>query len=164
MAMNKQDAAKLLSLIKLSYPSSYRDIDRETANATVNMWAMSFPEVPYPIMEQGFNHYRMGHKFPPTVAEMVEEMRHIYHQALEGALIQKSLGNGEMVQRYREVMAFTSRYKDEDNLGGLNISSLPRLTGGDRYGKEEIGPAHYGLHSGTEGRNELWPVEGNAGP
>ena len=74
--MDKGEAAKLLSLIKLSYPTAYRDIDRETANATVNMWQMSFPDVPYPIMEQAFNHFRMVSKFPPTVAEMVEEGEH----------------------------------------------------------------------------------------
>ena len=154
--MNKQEAAKLLSIIKLSYPTAYRDIDRETATATVNMWAMSFPDVPYPIIEQGFNHYRMGHKFPPTVAEMVEELRHIYYQALEGALMHKALGNVEMVQRFKEVMAYTGQYKDDD-LGGLNISSLPMMMGGDNYGQ-----SHYGLHSGAEGRNELRQVEGPA--
>lgn len=153
--MNKQEAAKLLSLIKLSYPTAYRDIDRETATATVNMWAMSFPDVPYPIIEQGFNHYRMGHKFPPTVAEMVEELRSIYYQAMEGALVNKSLGNGELVQRFKEVMAYTSRYKDDD-LGGLNISSLPMI-GGDTNGQ-----SHYGLYSGAEGRNELRQMEGPA--
>ena len=148
--MNKQEAAKLLSLIKLSYPTAYRDIDKETANATVNMWQMSFPDVPYPIMEQGFNHYRMSHKFPPTVAEMVEELRHIYYEAMEGALVSKGLGNQEMVDQYRLVMAYTSRYKDIENLGGLNIGSLQGRIGGGYHGS-----AYQGLHSGTEGRNEL---------
>ena len=161
--MNKQEAAKLLSLIKLSYPTAYRDIDRETANATVNMWQMSFPEVPYPIMEQAFNHYRMGHKFPPTVAEMVEELKHIYYEATEGAMISKGLGNQEMVDRYRMVMAYTARYKDTDNLGGLNINSLPRMIGGNAYGQEN-GQAYYGIHSGAEGRNDLRQVEGFAIP
>ena len=128
--MNKQEAAKLLSLIKLSYPTAYRDIDKETANATVNMWQMSFPDMPYPIMEQAFNHYRMTHKFPPTVAEMVEELKQIYNQAVEGALVHKSIGNEEMVDRFRLVMAYTGRYKDLENIGGLNIDRLPGLNGG----------------------------------
>ena len=152
--MNNQEAAKLLSLIKLSYPTAYRDIDKATATATVNMWQMSFPDVPYPIMEQAFNHFRMVSKFPPTVAEMVEELKRIYFEATECALIQKGLGNQEMVDKFRMVMAYTARYKDTDNLGGLNISSLPRL-GGDGYGL-----AYQGLHSGEEGRDELRQVEG----
>lgn len=128
--MNKQEAAKLLSLIKLSYPTSYRDIDRETAAATVGMWAMSFPDVPYPIIEQAFNHYRMGHKFPPTVAEMVEELRHIYHEALEGALVQKGLGNMEYAAQYEAIMEYTTRYKDDTYLGQLNMGSLQGLLNG----------------------------------
>ena len=131
--MNKQESAKLLSLIKLSYPTAYRDIDRDTANATVNMWQMSFPDIPYAIMEQAFNHYRMVSKFPPTVAEMVEELKGIYNQAVEGALIYKGLGDQEMVNQYRLVMAYTARYKDNDNLGGLNIGSLQGRIGGEAY-------------------------------
>lgn len=131
--MNKKESLKFLAMVKLVYPTSYRDTDEETVIATANMWQMNFQDVPYPIMEQAFNHFIMISKFPPTPAEMVEELKHIYNQAVEGALIQKGLGNQEMVDQYRLVMACTARYKDADNLGGLNISSLPRL-GGDGYG------------------------------
>lgn len=152
--MNKQEAAKLLSLIKLSYPTAYRDIDKETANATVTMWASSFADCPYGIIEQAFNHYRMTHKFPPTVAEMVEELQHIYHEATELALVHKGMGNQEKVDQYRMVMAYTARYKDKDNLGGLNIDSLHLRIGGGNGG--ENGSAYPGLHSGAEGRHDLW--------
>ena len=149
--MNKQEAAKLLSLIKLSYPTAYRDIDKETATATVNMWQMSFADVPYPIVEQAFNHYRMTNKFPPTVAEMVDELRHIHYEATELALIHKTMGDMGKVELYRQVMAYTARYKDKDNLGCLNIDSLQGRIGGGCGG-----PAYPGLHSGAEGRNDLW--------
>lgn len=152
--MTKKEAAMLLNLIKLSYPAAYRDMNDEWKVATINMWVSSFPDVPYPIMEQGFNHYRMSHKFPPTVAEMVEELQHIYYEATECALVHKGLGNQEMVDRYRMVMAYTERYKDIDNLGGLNISSLPRMLGGNAYGQKN-GSAYQGLNSGAEGWDEL---------
>ena len=131
--MNKQEAAKLLSIIKLSYPTAYRDIDKETANATVNMWAMSFPDVPYPIMEQAFNHFRMNSKFPPTVAEMVEELKHIHYHATECAFVQKTLGNDDGVRHYKAIMDLTYRYKDGTHLG-LQLGSMPNLlTGGEQY-------------------------------
>ena len=161
--MNKQESIQLLALIKVAYPTAYRDMDDASKKATVNMWQMSFADMPYPIMEQAFSHFRMVSKFPPTVAEMVEELKHIYYEATEGAMISKGLGNQEMVDRYRMVMAYTSRYKDTDNLGGLNINSLPRMIGGNAYGQEN-GQAHYGIHSGTEGRNDLRQVEGFAIP
>lgn len=130
--MNKVEAAKLLELITLSYPNAYRGMEDDWKKATINMWHMSFPDVPYPIMEQAFNHFRMVSKFPPTVAEMVEELKRIYNQAVEGALLHKSMGNPETVARYRLVMAYTERFKDTDRLGGLNIGSLAgRIGGGD---------------------------------
>lgn len=67
----------------------------------------------YPIMAQAYDRYRMTHKFPPTVAEIVEELRHIYYDALETALISKQLGNQEMSNHYKLVMAHTKRYADE---------------------------------------------------
>ena len=130
--MNRKEAAKLLTLIKLSYPASYRDMDDEWKVATINMWAMSFQEVPYSIMEQGFNHYRMTHKFPPTVSEMVEELRHIYHTATECALVNKSLGNMAAVEHYKAIMAVTARYKNDD-VGGLNLGGLQGLLNGGGY-------------------------------
>ena len=148
--MNKQEAVKLLALIKIAYPTAYRDMDDASKKATVNMWHMSFPEVPYPIMEQAFNHFRMVSKFPPTVAEMVEELRSIYFKAVEGALVHKSLGNEEMVNQFREIMAYTSQYKDDDSLGGLNAASLPKMLGGNSNGQ-----TYYGLNSGSEGRDDL---------
>ena len=146
--MNNQEAAKLLSLIKLSYPTAYRDIDKATATATVNMWQMSFPDVPYPIMEQAFNHFRMVSKFPPTVAEMVEELRGVYFQATENALVQRALGNEEAVRQYRAIMEYTARYKDDSRLGGLNINSLPPMIDGGGHGVQR---------SGTPGNNLCAP-------
>ena len=130
--MNKQEAVKLLALIKVAYPTAYRDMDDASKKATVNMWAGSFPDVPYPIMEQAFSHFRMVSKFPPTVAEMVEELKHIHYQALEGAMLHKNLGNEDEVRRYRAIMSCTSRYKDSSSLG-LQLSSLPNITGGGNY-------------------------------
>ena len=128
--MNKQEAVKLLALIKVAYPTAYRDMDDASKKATVNMWAGSFGDVPYPIMEQAFNHYRMTSKFPPTVAEMVEELKGIYYEALEGASVHKSLGNREMVSCYQEIMHYTHRYA-KGEVGVLSIDNLlPRLNGG----------------------------------
>ena len=158
--MTKQEAAKLLSLIKLSYPTAYRDIDKETANATVMMWASSFPDVPYGIMEQAFNHFRMVSKFPPTVAEMVEELKHIHYQATELALINKSFGNEAEVRQFQAIMEVTSRYKNLDNFWGRlqncnllgGVTDAQRLgASGDRMGNENRLPF---LEAG-EGRRGL---------
>ncbi len=131
--MNKQESIQLLALIKVAYPTAYRDMDQATKVATVNMWQMSFPDVPYPIMEQAFNHHRMVSKFPPTVAEMVEELKGVYYEALECASIHKTLGNEDEVRRYRAIMDCTGRYKNNANLGlqlgGIRVAEI----GGEHY-------------------------------
>lgn len=136
--MNKQEATQLLALIKVAYPTAYRDMDEASKKATVNMWAMSFPDVPYPIMEQALNHFRMVSKYPPTVAEMVEELMHLHYRATEGALLAKTLGKQDLVEQYRMVMSYTERYKDMDSLGGLNIGSLAGRLGG-AYDVQRLG-------------------------
>lgn len=131
--MTRQEAIQLLALIKVAYPMAYKDMDNASKQATVNMWAGSFPDVPYPIMEQAFNHFRMKSKFPPTVAEMVEELRGIYYHATECAMTHKALGNEEEVERFRAIMACTLPYKDNNYLG-LHLSSVPvQAIGGGKY-------------------------------
>ena len=131
--MNRQEAIQLLALIKVAYPTAYKDMDQASKQATVNMWTSSFPDMPYPIMEQAFNHFRMHSKFPPTVAEMVEELKGIYYHATECAMIQKTLGNEEEAKRYWAIMDCTLPYKNNAYLG-LQLSSVPMLQiGGDSY-------------------------------
>lgn len=137
--MNKQEATKLLSLIKLSYPTAYRDIDRETANATVNMWQMSFPDMPYPIMEQAFNHYRMTHKFPPTVAEMVEELQQINTQANWQADIHRNMENQGAFMACMQIAKLTERYCNTRDLGSINMGNLCRMIGGENEKWQRLG-------------------------
>ena len=131
--MNRQEAIQLLALIKVAYPTAYKDMDQASKQATVNMWAGSFPDMPYPIMEQAFNHFRMKSKFPPTVAEMVEELKQIHYHATECAMVHKTLGNEDEVARYQAIMRCTQPYKDNRYLG-LQLGSLTvQLIGGDSY-------------------------------
>ena len=149
--MNKQEATRLLALIKVAYPTAYRDMDEASKKATVNMWHLSFADMPYPIMEQAFNHFRMVSKFPPTVAEMVGELKKIHLDATEGAFLSKSIGDQERLEQYRLVMAYTARYKNDDDLGGLNINAMIGKIGGEGY--ERLGTS--GDHHGAEDRLSL---------
>lgn len=132
--MDRQESIKLLALIKVAYPTSYRDLDDASKNATVNMWQASFADVPYGIMMQAFNHFRLRNKFPPTVAEMVDELRLVHFQAEECAMMQKQIGNADGFRHYMAIVDATSRYKDDRSLGGMNLGSLKGLGGGSDAG------------------------------
>lgn len=109
--MNREESIKLLALIKVAYPAAYKDMDKETKLATVNMWQTTFKSVPYAIMEMAFNRFRMTSKFPPTVAEMAEELVNVYYQALEGAMNSQALGDKESLSLYSGIMRVTEPYK-----------------------------------------------------
>jgi hypothetical protein len=84
--MTREESIKLLALIKVAYPTAYRDMDNDTAHATVAMWQTTFPTVPYIIMEMAFDRFRRESKFPPTIADMYEQLRSLYYRACGDAI------------------------------------------------------------------------------
>ena len=81
--MTVEESIKLLALIKLAYPNSYKDIDKDTQLATVNMWQRNFNSVPFGIMEMALDHFVKKSKFPPTISDICEELKSIHYEALQ---------------------------------------------------------------------------------
>ncbi len=147
--MTEQEARRLLNAIKLAYPHAYRDMNPKTADATVKLWAVSFPDLPYKVMEQAFHHYRMVSKFPPTVAEMVEELERMHYRALEAAQLFRMMGDQNMAQRWMNAAAMTEGYRREKMTGGMGNGiyfGTPGnwLDGGDGLPQLGPGPAEAG--------------------
>lgn len=84
--MTLEESAKLLAIIKLAYPNSYKGIDNETTLATVNMWHRTFNTTPYRIIEIALDHFVKSSKFPPTIADIIEELRNMYYEATQNVL------------------------------------------------------------------------------
>ena len=134
--MNREESIKLLALIKVAYPTAYKDMDNASKQATVNMWQTTFQETPYPIMEMAFNRFRMASKFPPTVAEMCEELRHLYWQATEDAVVAASMGQKDRVGTYEWIMSQTSRYRNDNYMDAFVRTSVSKLEA--KYGAKLI--------------------------
>lgn len=128
--MNREEAIKLLALIKVAYPTAYKDMDNASKQATVNMWQTTFSTVPYPIMEMAFNRFRLASKFPPTVAEMVDELKGVYYRALEGAMSAKFFGSEKELNQCRQIMEYTLMYKNGEYLNQQTASVAKLLTEG----------------------------------
>lgn len=121
--MDKKETAKLLALIKVAYPTAYRDMDEASTLATINMWQSTFPDAPYPIMEMAFDHFRKVSKFPPTVAEMFEELQKLYHAALEELMLATMVGDELAEKKCRQIMRYTNSYRDGTK-PALNFASM----------------------------------------
>lgn len=130
--MNREESIKLLALIKVAYPTAYKDMDNASKQATVNMWHTTFPKVPYQIMEMAFNRFRMASKFPPTVAEMCEELKHLHWQAIEESMQAAAFGRGDDLHKYEWIMEQTAVYKSDGYLDAPILSGIKALEGGDR--------------------------------
>lgn len=102
--MTKEEALKLLELIRLAYPYAYRDLDEYHKLATVRMWLSSFPGTPYPLIEECFNRYRMENRYAPTVADINHELRAIRTEAETAMYLHRQLGNRELEAHFRRRM------------------------------------------------------------
>ena len=141
--MNREESIKLLALIKVAYPTAYKDMDNVSKQATVNMWKTTFSQTPYAIMEMAFNRFRMASKFPPTVAEMCEELKHLHWQAVEDSIRAVTFGREEDVRACQWVMDHTQAYKTEGYLDAPVYSKVKQLTsnpvaGALQSGKEDM--------------------------
>lgn len=131
--MTVAEAAKLLALIKVAYPTAYRDMDSDMAQATVNMWQISFPHTPYIVMQLAFERFRRESKFPPTVAEMIDELKTLYWRAAAEANIAGSVGDRDKFRRCEFIMSHTWRFSGDMNDIGFNSISEDMLAEHEKY-------------------------------
>jgi hypothetical protein len=124
--MTLEESIKLLALIKLAYPNSYKDIDKDTQLATVKMWQRAFDTVPLAIMELGLDHFVKASKFPPTIADMYDELRGIHYEALENVM---TLEDGERRNLNKRIMQQTERFT-ERNDHRINYNKVQNLLTG----------------------------------
>lgn len=109
--MNREETIKFLALIKVAYPNAFRDMDQDSKLATINMWQTTFPDTPFIIMEMALDRFRRVSKFPPMVAEMYEELNHLYHEAVFDASIARTEGDAVRLKKSMFVAGLTSRYR-----------------------------------------------------
>jgi hypothetical protein len=134
--MSIEETIKFLALVKLSYPNSYKDIDATTQKATVNMWHKKFENTPFKIVEMALDHFINVSKFPPTVADIREELTKIYYEALQNAM---TLPEGQMRNLNKYIMQHTECFTDrnEHRINYSKVENLltdgnhPLLEGGD---------------------------------
>jgi hypothetical protein len=98
--MTVEDTKKLLAIIKVAYPLAYRDLDRESAWATVQLWYNAFKQIPYSTMESAFEKYLRHGKFAPTVAEMTEELTALQCDLIAEAALCSAKNDKRGVKQY----------------------------------------------------------------
>lgn len=111
--MTREEAIKFLAVIKVAYPTAYKDMDKANKLATVNMWQSTFATKPLKVMELAFEQFRKVSKFPPTVADMYEMLSSLYYAATKDALIASQYGDEDAVKRCNWIRMHTSSFRGD---------------------------------------------------
>ena len=81
--MTRQEAIKVLSILKAAYPNSYKGLSKEEANGTINIWATQFANIPFNVVAIAINKIISTNTFPPSIGEVKEKIRGLYWEAWE---------------------------------------------------------------------------------
>ena len=130
--MDRNEAIKFLAIVKVAYPTAYRDMDNANKQATVNMWHISFPKTPFTVMSMAFDNFRRKSVFPPTVAEINEELKNVHYKALEDMQMARmyendDYKNNELWKKAKYIADVTFEFKHIDtriNYGNINCKMI----------------------------------------
>ena len=144
--MNREEAIKFLALVKVAYPTAYKDMDKESKLATVNMWHRIFVDVPFKIMEMVFERFIRTSKFPPTVSDIFDGLKALYWNTVGEENIAYQRKDADLMKRTEWVLTYTSPYRSstpqstvnynlisDDDLQLLPNSETPKLIGREDY-------------------------------
>lgn len=121
-AMNKKETIQFLAAIKLAYPSSFKDIDKDTKLATVNMWQSNFKHTPYQIMSMALDKHIKTSPFEPKIADIMGCLKSLHYEAMEGALLAESQ---IQMEAFVAVMDYTKPYTSGEMSRGVSNNLMP---------------------------------------
>lgn len=76
--MNSKETAVILGILKVAYPNTYKNMDKDTANQTVALWQQILGEYPKEVVESVVTSYiAQDNEFPPTVGKINAEIKKI---------------------------------------------------------------------------------------
>ena len=79
--MTRQEALKILAVLRVAYPNSYRGLDEDTASAMAGLWTSQFANMPYLVVSLAVERLISKSTFPPTIAEVNNELRSLWAEA-----------------------------------------------------------------------------------
>lgn len=75
--MNKVETAKILAVLKATYPNFYRDMKKEDIDNTISIWTEMFKEEPYELISMILKEVIVTSEYPPTIATIKSKMKEI---------------------------------------------------------------------------------------
>lgn len=122
--MTKQEAIKILAVLKAAYPNSYKGLTKDEANGIIGVWATQFVNIPYALVSMAINKLISTNTFPPTINEVKEKIRSLYSEAVWLRTLHRQALEIRHEQGFED--AFADQILDERTLAQVN--EIIRLT------------------------------------
>jgi hypothetical protein len=78
--MTQKEATQILAILKAAYPNSYKNMTKDEAIGTVNVWAVQFAEMPAKVVMIAVQKLISTNTFPPAIGEVKEKIRGLYYE------------------------------------------------------------------------------------
>jgi hypothetical protein len=98
--MTKENTTELLSLIKLAYPRFYTNLTKQDALATIDLWTAMFKNCDYTLVKMATQTLINTLEFPPTIADIKNEMYKLVNHDEDTALDEWNLIKSAMQSPY----------------------------------------------------------------
>jgi hypothetical protein len=72
--MTREETKAILAILKAGYPNFYKDMTKEDATNTINLWAAMFADDPAHIVTEAVKSLMCTLKYPPTIADVKEKI------------------------------------------------------------------------------------------
>lgn len=72
--MTRQEAIRIMTILKTAYPNFYKDYSKEELNAAIDLWATMFVDEHFKIVTEAVKALICTHKYPPTIADIKEKI------------------------------------------------------------------------------------------
>lgn len=97
--MTKKETAQLMAVLKVAYPRYYQGMSVAEAKQAVALWYSMLLDYPYEQVMQGVRAVIAVQKFPPTIAEVIEQMQMLTTKSTMGeiqawVMVKQALRNG----------------------------------------------------------------------
>lgn len=77
--MNRDDVIKILSILKIAYPNFYKNISKEDAERTIELYQTMFCDCDTQIVITAIKELINSFKYPPTIADIKNKMYELYN-------------------------------------------------------------------------------------
>lgn len=72
--MTREETKAILAILKAGYPNFYKDMTKEDATNTINLWTTMFADDPAQVVIEAVKSLMCTLKFPPTIADVKEKI------------------------------------------------------------------------------------------